>query len=804
MKSYLSIVSRYLSQHKKKTRLAIISVTISVTLITGIFSMLDALMQFEKLQVMHDYGNYHIAVVNATSEERNVIASRIDVRNSGRWKSMGKGVINGVPCQFGAVDSNFAKNMSIDVIEGSYPEKINEIMLEQWAMERLSSDLAIGSSVLIKISEDIEREVVISGVYNDFGNMKASGVPGVLVAYDLALEAEPHKNGEYLVEFKGGVNVLKAEQEIKSTLGIEDERVVHNEHLLAVIGQSEHKAAVGIYTIGVILFLIVLVAGVVMIYNTFNISVMERIRQFGLLRCVGASRSQIEKMVRREGLFITLVAIPIGLTAGMLMTFTCSAILKFFNSSIFGIMPLFTFSILGIGAGIATAFLTVFIASLLPAKKAGKVSPLNAVTGSKSVRISKDRKKGLLTKVLHVDIAMGINSALVKKKTLILMSCSIAISIVMFFGFQVLVDFIHSSLKTTKPYTPDVSLVSEQGLDSELYKKVSGLEGVKKAYGKMFGYANVTFDETRLTEEYKTAMGGIKVRDDGMFDPPEQSWIISYDKNQLNWAKTDLLYGKLDEDLMNEKNGVIAVHTTLRKGVTSRTAIFEFGDKVYADTPTGTKTLTVVGILRSLPFSDSKLNLTTFIATEKLFTELTGDEALKVIDIQLKGKNQEQTIREIKSIAGDSATFLDSRQKNDEMDKTFMTMAVFIYGFVIVIAFISLLNIVNTMNTSVAAKTRYYGVMRAVGMTGGQLDRMVLAEAAAYSLIGCFAGCVLGILLQRALINNFMTHFKMVWKFPLAQVILIFVLSMLVTAISVISPLKRVKARGIADVVNSL
>ncbi|NLD48965.1 MAG: FtsX-like permease family protein, partial [Clostridiaceae bacterium] len=279
---------------------------------------------------------------------------------------------------------------------------------------------------------------------------------------------------------------------------------------------------------------------------------------------------------------------------------------------------------------------------------------------------------------------------------------------------------------------------------------------------------------------------------------------ISYDKNQLNWAKTDLLYGKLDEDLMNEKNGVIAVHTTLRKGVTSRTAIFEFGDKVYADTPTGTKTLTVVGILRSLPFSDSKLNLTTFIATEKLFTELTGDEALKVIDIQLKGKNQEQTIREIKSIAGDSATFLDSRQKNDEMDKTFMTMAVFIYGFVIVIAFISLLNIVNTMNTSVAAKTRYYGVMRAVGMTGGQLDRMVLAEAAAYSLIGCFAGCVLGILLQRALINNFMTHFKMVWKFPLAQVILIFVLSMLVTAISVISPLKRVKARGIADVVNSL
>ena len=564
-----------------------------------------------------------------------------------------------------------------------------------------------------------------------------------------------------------------------------------------------HKAAVDFYIIGGILFFIVLTAGVVMIYNTFNISVMERVRQFGLLRCIGASPSQIGKLVKREGLYITLAAIPIGLIAGMLMTFACSAILKFYNSGIFGLIPLFTLSMPGIGAGIAVGFLTVSIASLLPAKKAARVSPVNAVTGSSEIKILKTKKRGILTKIFPAEVAMGINNAVVKKKTLILMSCSIALSIIMFLGFQVFVDFMHTSLKTTKPYTPDVSLTSEQGMSIDVLEKISGVDGVKKAYGRMFGYVDAAFDATRLTEEYKATIGGVKIKDNGLFVAPEKSWLISYDKNQFNWAKRDLIEGKLDENMMNEQNGVVAVAITLRNNITSRTANLRLGDKVHIETPAGTKVLTVMGILRSLPFSDSKCNLTTFITTEKQFTELTGEAGFKAIDIQLESRNQEQAVQQIKGIGGNTAAFFDSRQKNAEIDQTFLTMAVFIYGFVAVIALISILNIINTMNTSVASKIRYLGVMRAVGMSGIQLDKMVLVEAATYSLTGCLTGCVFGIVLQRAMITNFMTSFRIVWRFPLTQIVLILMLNMIITAISVISPLKRVKSRGIPEVVNS-
>ena len=93
---------------------------------------------------------------------------------------------------------------------------------------------------------------------------------------------------------------------------------------------------------------------------------------------------------------------------------------------------MFNISMAGIAAGVVIGLLTVFIASLLPARRAAKVSPVNAVTGSSEIKIPKKKRQGLLTKMFHVEIAMGINNALVKKKTLFLMSCSIAISIVMF------------------------------------------------------------------------------------------------------------------------------------------------------------------------------------------------------------------------------------------------------------------------------------------------------------------------------------------------------------------------------------
>ncbi|MBC3887528.1 FtsX-like permease family protein [Acetobacterium paludosum] len=655
MKTYLDLAPKYLSGHKNKTRLTVLSVVMAVALVVGIFSMLDALVTFEKAQVLKSEGNYHILIRNPTQTEIDIIASRIDVENSGMLKDLGEGKINDEMCAMGYMDGNFAGNLNIVLAEGEAPKNDNEIMLEKWYLDQLA--LHIGDTVNIALSNGIADDYVISGVINDWGATKAASIPFVFVSKGTS-EGLSAVTSQYFVLFKVGVNIQNTEREIAAGLNISADRVGYNEGLLALMLQTKNNRVLTFYLIGMVLFGLVLVTGIVMIYNTFNISVMDRVRQFGLLRCIGASKKQIRRIVRRESLIISLKAIPIGVLGGMFITFICSGILKIYNPYLFGDISIFSFSGIGIGAGVLTGLLTVLIASMLPAKKAAKVSPVNAVTGSESVKISGRQKQGVLTRLFPVEIAMGVNNAINKKRTLILMTSSIAISIILLLGFSVLVNPAFMGMKTDEPYTPDLTLTSDQGITSELSEKLSQIEG-----GEVLG------------------------------KPTEHQ-----------------------------------------------------------------------------------------------------------IDLQLSGKNDEQTVNEVAAVIDETITLHDKRQLNAEADNAFMTIAVFIYGFVAVIALISILNMINTMNTSIVSRSKYLAMLRAVGMSDKQLNKMVLAQSITYSLTGCITGCVLGVVLQKELLDFLATD----WSFPLYQIVGITVICIMTGTLSVISPLKKIKETVISETITSL
>lgn len=806
MNSYLEMTPKYLSAHKKNTKLTILSVMMAVALVTTIFSMLDVFWRFEKQQIISDFGNYHVIINQMSSEEASAVSSRVDVEKAAKYMQIDDAKLNGQEAVIITGDQDISDIFTsgfnhYHILEGTYPKAGGEVVIEKWAAK--VSGLTINDTVELSLGQ-VTVPFRISGICADLSNTKSEGIVGVFMPFEGERSLNTDADFQVLIRFKKHVNIHKAEKDIMASLGISKDRISHNERLIALDGQSFNSTVWGIYGTGIVLFILVLAAGVTMIYNTFHISVMDRIRQFGLLRCIGASQKQIRKLVRREGLHITLRAIPPGVMTGIIFTFICSAILKFYNSSFFADIPLLSISFIGILAGIVIGILTVFLASLSPAKKAGRVSPVNAVAGGGKQSVSGKHKKGILTSILRAETALGIRNAVSKKKTLILMSSSIAISIILFLGFQVLIQFMYSSMRTLKPYTPDVSLIAESGLDYSLYTDLTALKGTRRVYGRMFGYVDAAFDPSRLTLQYKQAVGQVPVSPDGTFIPPEKSWLISYDSNQLKWAKTDLYKGTLSEDKLNKNNGIIAVLLNTRNNISMETASLQVGDKVTIQTISGPKEFPVMAVLRKVPFADNHPNLTTFITTEKLFTEITGDSTLDAIDIQLTDKNQEQTIAEIRSRIGSKVTFSDSRQKNAEVTQAFLTMAVFMYGFVIVIGVISILNIINTMQTSISAKTRAIGMMRAIGMSGSQLNNMIVSEAGTYAVTGCIAGLSLGTLLQKLLVTKLLEGAHMTWTFPFKQVIIIFIITFMVTLISVIGPLKKLKSRGISETIGSL
>ena len=128
----------------------------------------------------------------------------------------------------------------------------------------------------------------------------------------------------------------------------------------------------------------------------------------------------------------------------------------------------------------------------------------------------------------------------------------------------------------------------------------------------------------------------------------------------------------------------------------------------------------------------------------------------------------------------------------------------FVDGFLIVSALVALINIHNTISAGVSSRMGQYGVMRAVGMSGRQLKKMVTAEAAAYSITGSIAGSVIGLLLHRLCFGLLVTaRWGVAWQPPLAVLAVTVAAALVTPAIAVHSPTRKIRNMNIVDVVNA-
>ena len=138
------------------------------------------------------------------------------------------------------------------------------------------------------------------------------------------------------------------------------------------------------------------------------------------------------------------------------------------------------------------------------------------------------------------------------------------------------------------------------------------------------------------------------------------------------------------------------------------------------------------------------------ICSEDTFQGLTGEDAYTIIDVQLTKRAGDDVVRKIRTIGANTLgekrmSFSDRRLSNGEVKGAVWSFELFVYGFLGVIALICTFHIMNSIAMSVAARRGQYGAMRAVGMDGTQMLKMVAAEAVTYGVWGMVVGCAVGL-----------------------------------------------------------
>lgn len=778
MKNYLNLVPISAKIHRKQGKMTRICITLAVFLVAVMFGLADMYLQGLTQKEMQENGNWHYEITSIDTKTATYISSRPEVEISGCQNiiSSDEGCsVNGQNTAICSQNADIFEDVFLNnIAEGEYPNAENEIAVS-YSLKN-SASISLNQTISLETPDGNQINLSVVGFFDDEQAsrlVKGNKQLAVLTpeGFDNLKESSNINHEEKLViRFSRNCNIPNTIADIKAQNNISDDQLEGNIPLLSVQGQIAGETSVNqIYQVALMLSVVVMLTCVLMISSSLNSNITQRIEFFGMLRCLGATRKQIMRLVRYEGLYWCKTAIPIGIVCSIFVIWILSAIMRLISPQWFSYMPVLGISWISIVASSILGLITVFLAARSPAKRASKVSPLTAVSGNTGQMIS--FRKAANTKWFKIETALGIHHAKARKRNYILMTGAFAICITLFLSFTTLVYFMKNAF-IPPAWTPDLSIASETNtcsIDKALLDKVNQNDAVKRAYGRMFAY-DISMEHD--TKNYNAN-------------------LISYEENQFEWASDSLISGSIDS-VMQKENQVLLVK--------QENSDIQVGDNITLSIDNKEHTVTVAGILSDSPLARVEGTETIF-CSEDTFTALTGQNGYTIIDVQFKNSAHLEDGEDIENIfTSDNVIFTNNLAQVQQQRNMYRAFSVLVYGFLTIIVAITIFHIMNTISMGVAAKMQEYGAMRALGMSDRQLRKMIFAEAGTYAISGVILGCVIGIPMNWVVFVSLITNiWETAWSFPFIPIGLIIAIVLLTSFLAVQSPAKRLHEMSIVE-----
>lgn len=463
----------------KRTIFTLIGIILSVSLIStiGLFMNGTQISQIENTKKNQGY-SFHAVVLNYDESILKKIKYNPQIESLGLM-SQGETVkVEEAAVQMNFADDNALEFLKYSIIKGRVPSNDREVAVDPWVLPFIKENIQIGDSFELN-----EKKYKLVGFLSDSAYTQENKV-GRVLTYKREFSAG---EGKILVGINSKANFNEVLEGIKTISGENNINISEKLIQLEKPGYNDSIMATLIITIS-----IVVIATVVVIYNAFQISVVERTRQFGLLRSIGATRKQIRQIVLREATFLAVIAIPIGIICSLIalasLQFTFSLLME--NSKAVSIFYV-GWNILLVSSIIT--LLSVIASSLYPAYFAGKISPLLAISSRLSIKKEqiKKQKNSMVKKPLSIPLSMAMKNVKRNKNRYTITILSIIISSVLFITFSYLMSVAFASKSFDKlsvksditikivDNNPDHLAESEQVLH-----QLKSLENISKVYEK--------------------------------------------------------------------------------------------------------------------------------------------------------------------------------------------------------------------------------------------------------------------------------------------------------------------------------
>ncbi|QJD85926.1 ABC transporter permease [Cohnella herbarum] len=837
MRSYGAMAGRYLKQQRRKSILTIVGIILSVALISALGTMGQALKDNLIKDTEYNDGSFYFGYNSPTPELYETLNKHVLVDRLGVYRAGHKTTLQGIySVNVGSINATGFELLPIHLHEGRLPLSEDELLVEQWLLERLPGAPKLNGSTQLNGPDGKPRSYRIVGVLN---NEKQSQIDGQSKAYTFAdVKGITVDSDTMLVlTLKPGVDIngqVDAFTKLNPSL-------FTNGQLLALLGESADKGLNRALQIifGTLIALVVL-STVAVIYNAFHIAVLERIRQFGLLRTLGATPGQIRNLVFREATVLSAIGVPLGLLVGW-----CGLwfVLWLMDQGGLKVMMMENFELTFhwwiMGGSFVVGFVAVYLAAWLPARKASSVSPVEAAKGAGSIVRESYRRMRIpsLLNLLGIEGQMASNNIRRNRTKFRITTFSIVISITLFIVFHY---FTQQSLNMTTTTNEDDRMAFQLNristaptgdlFSDDMIREIGLLPGVDDVYGKYSSLAArtlVSAEDFNSDVSKKTPIAPEQTKWNGASMNSISTRVFLYDEQRLEEAAKYVQAGTADlEGQPAGSDGVLLVQTIKpydndNKRVLMPLTHYKVGDKLtlWLNNENGSqeklvREVTVAGILTQVPFDSAYQGSSlTVIASESGFANLLKaapaiyppseyDTSRIGLEVALKdGADVEPVRSKLQEIVRDKPgiNLVDYAESQKDTRNFNLQMQIFVYGFLIIVGVIGSLNIINTVQTNLLLRRKEIGLLQAVGMTMGQIRRMASAEGMWFGVIGSFWGILLGVGFSYILYKQLNTVQGFPFEFPWGASLIACGAALIVGLLSVQSPLRRMEKANLLE-----
>ncbi len=805
---------RHLKENKKRTVVTIIGIIISVAMITATCVSVTSLIHVFAQSEAYTGGNWHIELENADAGQIEKLEQNEDLQYVGVCKTLELGNQAAVRVDSGkkasvsigdilAGNRDYFSAMFTASYQGKLPANENEIVVTREFLDKNGLSWQIGDTVRVELGRRIVKDTTgalqqITGSYA-VGETFESGGPASYTLVGIAEKSNFPSGSAVLfrglsqAEQSGGDVYLTAKTLDKNTLdvlknaltkaGIAPDYTLHVELFRYNYVILENDATMAtLLSFSSVIMAIIIIASVMLIYNAFGISVSERSRYLGMLASVGATKAQKRRSVYFEGAVLGAFGIPLGFLAGiggMAVTFRvldpvfAKSGLNYENTHFTLSFPWWIIPVIAL-----LSIITIAISAYIPARRASRTTPIDALRQNTDVRVKarKLRSPIFIRKIFGYEGELAYKNMKRNGRKSRIITSSLALSIVLFLSVYSFCDMFSevTRLSAQNPYQV-YAYVDLQDID-RFREEVSALGNFDKMYS-----VNATYG-MGLTTAKDNFVNGY----DRMFSSEEGGFPL-----YLCYVDDDDFNAMCEENGINPKpfyKGNSMVVMNCMEHTSSAAKIFS--DSIIGTTFSSTKdandplTGYTVGALVPYRGTSYVYNLAAPVYV-MAFAPVSAANLTGVYMIGFETTQHEAFSEDVQDIL-ENGNYADSGVMDmvssiEMMNSTTLIMQVFLYGFITLMALISVANIFNTVSTSIDLRRKEFAMLKSVGVTPKGFNRMLRFESLFYGLKALIFGLPLGLLcsyfMQQILVSgSFDIAFYPDWRVYLGVTLAVFLI----------------------------